>query len=265
LVLIEDDEEKRRGIRGPVVRRVWTLAEVSQLTIAQLMQDLARLRVPEVVNLDRLVRTEGEQGGPGQLWYERDGLQARDETVPAEQGHEPRQARGRQRGVGHALRVVPERGKVGETAAVHLAQLVPIRLQARCRSEPLLQIDRSLRGVGALRNHRAARRGHPNADRGGPGSPWRQAHPEGQGLVGEVRLRRAYVGLAAEVASPVAEGDPVRAVPPIERALLLEFVLDLKQIREVRVEEQRDLQVHRGDTVVLQLEVLVEPIDDLAA
>src|SRR5690606_8302566 len=76
LVLIEDDEEKRRGIRGPVVRRVWTLAEVSQLTIAQLMQDLARLRVPEVVNLDRLVRTEGEQGGPGQLWYERDGLQA---------------------------------------------------------------------------------------------------------------------------------------------------------------------------------------------
>jgi hypothetical protein len=102
------------------------LAEVGQLAVAQLVQDLARLGVAEVVPRGRLVRAEGEQCGPGQLRHERDRLVTGDEAVPAEQGHEPGQSGRRQGLVRHALRVEPQGGQVDQAAPVDLAQLGPV-------------------------------------------------------------------------------------------------------------------------------------------
>jgi hypothetical protein len=71
---------------------------MGQLAEAQLVQDLARLGVTQVVHLGRLLCGERAQRGPGQLRHERQGLVAGQQAVAAEQGHEPGQPGGRQRG-----------------------------------------------------------------------------------------------------------------------------------------------------------------------
>src|SRR5688572_15904960 len=48
-VLVEQDQKQRCGVRRSVVRRLWPVLEVAEFTESQLVQDLARLRVAEVV------------------------------------------------------------------------------------------------------------------------------------------------------------------------------------------------------------------------
>ena len=66
VVLVEQDEEQRRRVGGPEVRRVRSLAQRRQLAEAQLVQDLARLLLVEVVA--RLRLAGGEQRA---AWWRR--------------------------------------------------------------------------------------------------------------------------------------------------------------------------------------------------
>jgi hypothetical protein len=74
LVFLQQHEEERRGIRGPVVRRVGRLAQHGELAVADLVQDLAGLLVAEVVDAssltvgerrERRARDRGGRAGPG--------------------------------------------------------------------------------------------------------------------------------------------------------------------------------------------------------
>src|SRR5205085_11306875 len=58
LDLVEQDEEERRRVRRPEVRRVRPLLEPRQLAEPDLVQDLARLRVAERIVLGRLSCSE---------------------------------------------------------------------------------------------------------------------------------------------------------------------------------------------------------------
>jgi hypothetical protein len=140
-VLVEHDQEQRGGVGRAVVGRVRTLAEVDQFAVAQLVRDLARLRVPEVVDGVGLQRGEGAQRGPAQVGRERQRLVAGDQAVPAEEGHEPRQAR---RGcgtvkTGRNIRDEAQRGQVGEAGPVHAVQVVPAGFETRQRGQPFLR------------------------------------------------------------------------------------------------------------------------------
>ena len=66
-VLGEQDQPQRRGVGGAVVRAVRLLAEQGQLAAAELVQDLARLLVPEVVDLRALERRQQEQRAAREL------------------------------------------------------------------------------------------------------------------------------------------------------------------------------------------------------
>jgi hypothetical protein len=91
-VLVEQHQPERRGVDRAVVRRVGNLAGPCQLTLAQLVQDLARLRVAPVVNLGRLQPPEDGQGGSCNLRPDAQQLEARDQRVAAEETAEPRHA-----------------------------------------------------------------------------------------------------------------------------------------------------------------------------
>ena len=70
LVLVEEDEEQRRGVGGPEVRRVRPLAEGGELAEAKLVEDLARLLLAEVVAHGALAggeHAQGRGGEPGQV------------------------------------------------------------------------------------------------------------------------------------------------------------------------------------------------------
>ena len=70
--------------------------EGGHLAEAQLVEDPAGLLVPEVVSHLALQVGQGLKRGGRELGCEGQGLKARDETVAAEDGHEPGQPGGRQ-------------------------------------------------------------------------------------------------------------------------------------------------------------------------
>jgi hypothetical protein len=63
VVLVQQDEEQRRGVGAPEVRRVRPLAARGQLAEAQLVQDLAGLLLVEVVAHRGLAAGEHAQRG----------------------------------------------------------------------------------------------------------------------------------------------------------------------------------------------------------
>ena len=93
LVLVEQDHEQRGGVGVAVVRRVRPLLERGQLAVAHLVQDPAGVLVAEVVDPRALPSRQLAQRGRGELGRERQRLQAGEDAVAAEHGHEPRQAR----------------------------------------------------------------------------------------------------------------------------------------------------------------------------
>ena len=68
------------------------LTEMRELAEPDLVEDLAGLLVPEVVDLLALPGGEHPEGRLGQFGRERQRLVAGDDAVPAEQRHEPRKA-----------------------------------------------------------------------------------------------------------------------------------------------------------------------------
>ena len=96
LVLVEQDDEQRRGVGAAVVRGVRTLLERGELAVTHLVEDPARVLVAEVVGPRALPHPEFRERRRGKFGRERQGLQAGEDAVASEHGHEPGQAGGRQ-------------------------------------------------------------------------------------------------------------------------------------------------------------------------
>ena len=97
LVLVEEHDVEGRGVGGAVVRRVRALFEGGHLAVAHLVGDAARVLVAEVVDSGSLPVSERTQRRGGELGRERERLQAGEDAVAPEHGHEPRQPGGRKR------------------------------------------------------------------------------------------------------------------------------------------------------------------------
>src|SRR5204863_5628835 len=123
-------------------------AEADELPAPQLVQDLARLGVAEVIALRCLGLGQRFERGAREGWLERQRLVRGDQTVPAEDGQEPGHAAGRHRPAEILLTGPdPQRGKVDEAALVDVLEIVA-RLELRRPLEPFLQRQRH-RGLGA--------------------------------------------------------------------------------------------------------------------
>ena len=97
LVLVEEHDIERRGVGGTVVRRVRALFEGRHLAVAHLVGDAPGILIAEVVDSGSLPVAEGAKRRGGELGRERERLQAGEDAVSSEHGHEPRQPGGRKR------------------------------------------------------------------------------------------------------------------------------------------------------------------------
>src|SRR5262249_27955406 len=95
LVFVEKDEKELRRVGGAEVRGMRALLECGELAPAQLVHDPARLLVAEIVPDQPLPHAEDRQRRPRQLVAERQRLQAGEQTVATEYGHEPWETGGR--------------------------------------------------------------------------------------------------------------------------------------------------------------------------
>jgi hypothetical protein len=115
-VLVQQDDVQGGGVRAAVVRGVRPLLERRHLAVAHLVEDAARVLVAEVVDAAALPVPEGLQGRRGQLGRERQRLQAGEDAVAAEHGHEPGEpGRGKAPPTGDQRREA-ERGQVDQAA-----------------------------------------------------------------------------------------------------------------------------------------------------
>jgi hypothetical protein len=133
----EEDHEERRRIDGAVVRDEGDLPARRQLAPAQLMEDLARLLVSEVVDLPALVRGEEAERPAGDLWLERQELERHDDAVAPERRHVPGDARVRDRAL---RRVGQQHVQIAAGSREPLVHVLVIRaicaVAAVCRSRP---------------------------------------------------------------------------------------------------------------------------------
>ena len=106
------------------------LPEGRHLAVPHLVEDAARVLVAKVEEAPLPVPECAQRRG-GELGGERQGLQARDDAVPAEYGHEPRQPRGRQAvSLGDGRREAQCR-EIDEAAPVRRPERFPVALEAR--------------------------------------------------------------------------------------------------------------------------------------
>ncbi|MNY03941.1 hypothetical protein D3C86_1365880 [compost metagenome] len=88
-MLAQEDQEERRGVDRAVVGVVGNLLEARQLSDPQLVEDLAGLFVAPIVHAPPLVLGKQPQGLLGDVGVVGEGLERRDQAVPAEQGRVP--------------------------------------------------------------------------------------------------------------------------------------------------------------------------------
>ena len=150
LVLVEQHDVQRRGIRRPEVGGVRTFLERGHLAVPHLVQDASGVFVAEVVEAAALARAELVQRGRREFGCERQRLQTREDAVAAEHRHEPRQPRGRQAPSARGDRREPERGEVDEAPVVRGLQRLPVAFEARRVVEPLLEVSFHVRARLAL-------------------------------------------------------------------------------------------------------------------
>ena len=116
------------------------LALDGKLSPAELMQDPARFFVPEVIDLLSLQGTEELERAPCQLRTDPDGLQGSDESVSAEEGHEPRKTRCR-----HHITFTlifpddPERAQIRDGPVQHILDDRVFRFESRHLVQPVRQ------------------------------------------------------------------------------------------------------------------------------
>src|SRR5215813_10596026 len=91
---MQRDEVKRRRVGCTVIGRVRNQLEVCELSIADLVQDLAWLRVTVVVLGLRLQRTQNVEAATRKVRIDQKVLQRNDQAVPTKRGDKPRQSGG---------------------------------------------------------------------------------------------------------------------------------------------------------------------------
>ncbi len=116
LVCIEEHDPQRRRIDRAVVRRVRNLTRACKLPVAQLVQDLARLSIPPVVDLGRLIVRKETERVACDLRPDRQQLDAGDDRVASKEAAEPGHARG-DVALARPLISVQQQAQVGAGAA----------------------------------------------------------------------------------------------------------------------------------------------------
>ena len=116
------------------------LFERRQLAVAHRVQDPAGILVAEVVQAHALPVPERTQRCRGELGREGKRLQASEDAVPAEHGHEPGEARRRKTAPTCDERREAQRREIDEAAAVGRFQRLRVALQPRCLVDPALEI-----------------------------------------------------------------------------------------------------------------------------
>ena len=217
LVLVEQHDVQRGRVDAAVVGRVRPLLEGRHLAVAHLVEDPARVLVAEVVDPRALALAERQQRRLRELRRERQRLQAREDAVAAEHGHEPRQARGGQRAARHRAGREAQRGEVDEAAVVG----VPAASRSRTRGAGARwsHLSRPARHVRAGALGAASIGPRPQAANAALTSRsvfhWpcaRDLHLERQSRRVDLRrLRRGDQRLARERLARVAEHEPCRA------------------------------------------------------
>ncbi len=244
------------------------LLERCHLAVAHLVEDPARVLVAEVVDARPLPLAEGEQRRGRQLGRERERLQAREDAVPAEHGHEPREA-----GRGQALprrdrRREAQSREVDQAPLVGRLQRVRVALDPRRGLQPAREVllhvlPPALAGeLRPLVPLAVAEEGGDDVEPGRPLAVRLDRRREREAVLVDLRRsrgrdqRRPAVGVAL-VAEPqhAAALDPGHVLP-----LLGERVLDLEEVGEVAAGLDPDGQVDRLVLVVQDRQLLVEPV-----
>jgi hypothetical protein len=269
LVLVEQHHVERRRVHGAVVRRVRAFFERRHLAVPHLVQDAARILVAEVVAAAALAFAELAQRGGRELGRERQRLQAREDAVAAEHGHEPREAGGRQTAATGGPGREAQGREVDQAARVDHLQPLPVGLQRRRVVEPLLKAvllvgPRTL-GVtlvlGLVARLSPGGAGGDHVQVGGPLAVRLDVHPEREpGFVHLARRRRRDPRLTVERLALVAEHQTVALDAAVVGALLLQRVLDLEQVGEIAGGLHADLEIDRFLVVIEERELLVEAV-----
>ena len=248
-----------------------TLLERRQLAVAHLVEDPAGVLVPEVIDAASLPVAESLQRARGELGREREGLEAREDAVAAEHGHEPRKSRGRQGPVpSDDGRGKPQSGQIDEAAAVRCLERVPVTLEPRGVVDPPLEAPLHVwsglplaplvlrPGVGA-----AGAGGRDHVEVGGPRSLGLDLDLEGQALLVQLDgSGRGDGGHPFERLPAVPEHEAFLVDLRVVAPLLDQGVLDLEQVGEVAGGIDANGQVGRLLVVVQDRELLVEAVSD---
>ncbi len=249
--------------------------EGGHLAVAHLVQDPAGILVAEVVNPGALAFCECLQRRRGEFGSEREGLQASEDAVPAEDRHEPGQPSGRQRLVRHGQCREPQCRQVRQAASVDALQRLPVALKLRRVPEPLLQaaghvaahslvplaayhdravlwlVGRALRDYDVQLGAPLAMRRHGNAERKPvlvDGSPCGRGDP---GLPG--------IGIPLVLQHQAAVDDA-----SVVAALLSERIFHLEQVSEVARGFDAHGELDRLAVVVQDPQLLAEPVGYLS-
>src|SRR5205085_7197378 len=130
--LREEDQVEGRRVDGAVVR---VEPGLRRLPLADLVDDLARLRVDRRIVLRRLELRQDPERAARELGAEEERLVARDQRVSPEDGHEPRHAgRGELADPGAAPHA--QRGEIGDRLEEGAAELVPVGTDLRDAQAP---------------------------------------------------------------------------------------------------------------------------------
>ena len=273
LVLVEKHDVEGRGIGGAVVRRVRPLFEGGHLAVAHLVGDAAGILVAEIVDPGSLPVSERTQRRGGELRRERERLEAREDAVAAEHGHEPRQTGGRKR-------LAPSRDgrreaqcrEVDEAPPVRRLQRVQVAFEPGRLLEPGLQAALHVRPGPSLAARvlrpdvRSARTGgRDHVEVGCPLTAGLDMSGEGQAVLVDLRRRAGRDrGRTLKRLALVSEHQPLLLDPRGVAPLLLECVLDLEQVGEVAGGIDADGEVDGMLVVIQDRELFVEPVSDRA-
>jgi hypothetical protein len=245
--------------------------EGRHLAVAHLVQDPPGVFVAEVVHPGALGLAERAESGRRQLRREGERLQAGEDAVAAEHGHEPGETGRRQAPAAPDDRRREAQGRqVDEAATVGCLERVPVRFLRRGFVQPALQAPRHVR-PGLLPSSLVLRPASNAAGAGGgdhvdvrrPLTVRLDAGGERQAVLVELgrcrgrdrRLAPIRLALVAEEQAPVLDASRVAA-------LLLERVLHLEEVGEVAGGLDSNGQVNPVIVMVEDGQLLVEAVTD---
>lgn len=274
-VLGEQDQPELGGVSAAVVRSERFLAAAGQLAAANLVQDLARLLVGEVVARLTLEPGQGEQRALGQRGPGDQRLIRGDQGVPAEDGEEPGQpCTGQHDPLALDLQVEPQRRQVVTGLAYGALQRHVVAAQHRALLGPPAQrvVGAAVDDVGDVTPNRldhphAVRQRHVQVDLPFLALAQLQVPDQVVALDAVGWLRAAHPGLRGEATTLVGEAQ-LRPVVGMVTADLGGAVpdprLDLEQVGEVDGDGQSQLHPDRLPPEGDQFHALVKAVADVA-